>query len=169
MNGERHAPAQLARRPSTSSGRTDVVRFVLGLADVLGKLWNLPNSLIGFALGYVALRFGGMVRLGHNALEFMQSPLMDRFNPHGALALGNVILYGSRAYGCADHERVHTWQGQFLGPLYLPLNALGMALSLLSYPVRALRRPQCSAFHGRLNFMEGWPLSPTLYGQAPRA
>lgn len=139
-------------------------QVLLGLADVLGKCWNLPNSLIGFGLGAVALRFGGAVQVGHNALEFTACPLMDRFNPHGAMALGNVILYGSKAYALAEHECVHTWQGQFLGPLYLPLNALGMALSLLSYPIPALRRPLCSPFHGRLNFMEGWPLSPRLYG-----
>lgn len=152
----------MSRRPGAG-------QVLLGLADVLGKFWNLPNSLIGFALGYVALRFGGAVQVGHNALEFTDCPLMDRFNPCGAIALGNVILYGSKAYGLAEHERVHTWQGQFAGPLYLPLNALGMTLSLLSYPIKALRRPHCSAFHGRLNFMEGWPLSPDLYGHARRA
>lgn len=136
---------------------------------MLGKFWNLPNSLIGFLLGAVALRFGGAVQVGHNALEFVQSPLMDRFNPGAAIALGNVILYGSQAYDLAAHERIHTWQGQFLGPLYLPLNALGMVLSLLSYPIKSLRRSHCSPFHGRLNFMEGWPLSPDLYGHARRA
>lgn len=134
---------------------------------MLGKFWNLPNSVIGFAFGAVALRFGGAVRVGHNALEFTDCPLMDRFNPCGAISLGNVILYGSKAYGLARHECVHTWQGQFLGPLYLPLNALGMSLSLLSYPIASLRRPQCSAFHGRLNFMEGWPFCANLYGQMP--
>lgn len=152
----------MSRRPGTG-------QLLLALADVLGKLWNLPNSLIGFALGAIALRFGGAVQVGHNALEFVRSPLMDRFNPGGAIALGNVILYGSAAYRLADHECVHTWQGQFLGPLYLPLNALGMALSLLSYPIPALRRPHCSPFHGRLNLMEGWPLSPALYGTPRRA
>lgn len=118
-------------------------------------------------LGGAGRLFGGEVSLGHNAIEFRRSPLMDAFTPGGAITLGNVILYGSRAYGCADHERIHTLQGQFAGPAYLPLNAIGMLLSLLSWPIVRLRRPGCGPFHGRLNFMEGWPRRECLYGEAP--
>ncbi len=138
------------------------------MLDGLGKIWNSPNTLVGLVVGGLGLWFGGRVGIGHNAVEFRDSPLMDRFAPCGAITIGNVIVYGSRAYGLAEHERVHTLQGQFAGPAYLPLHALGMALSLLSYPLPLLRRSGCSPFHGRLNFMEGPPTRDCLYpGRRP--
>ncbi len=143
-----------------------LVAAAVALLDGLGKIWSLPNTFIGLALGYAGLAFGGRVGFGHNAVEFRDSPLMDLFSPRGAITLGNVILYGRHAYGLADHERVHTLQGQFAGPAYLPLNAIGMTLSLLSWPLRSLRRPGCGPFHGRLNFMEGWPTRACLYCDA---
>lgn len=60
---------------------------------------------------------------------------------------------------------IHTFQGQFFGPLYLPLNIIGMFLSLISYPIAPLRRGD--PFHGRLNFMEGSPRNNTLYEYGP--
>jgi hypothetical protein len=145
-----------------------LVRGTLLALDVAGKVWNLPNTAIGVTVGAVALLFGGRVGFGHNAIEFRECPLMDAFAPHGAITIGNVILYGRDAYELAPHERVHTVQGQFAGPAYLPLNALGMLLSLLSWPIRSLRRPRCGPFHGRLNFMEGWPTRSELYrGHSP--
>ena len=142
-----------------------IPRLALLALDLAGKAWNLPNTAIGLALGGMALAFGGRVGVGHNAIEFRECPLMDRFAPFGAITIGNVILYGRHAYGLAPHERVHTLQGQCFGPAYLPLNALGMTLSLLSWPIRRLRRPRCGPFHGRLNFMEGWPTRPVLYAE----
>lgn len=138
--------------------------LLLALLGSLGKLWNAPNTGVGLIVGGLGRAFGGHVTCAHNAIEFRDSPLMDRFSPCGAIALGNVIVYGSRAYGLAAHERIHTLQGQWLGPAYLPLHALGMTLSLLSWPIAALRRPGCSPVHGRLNFMEGWPSQARLYG-----
>ena len=143
--------------------------FLRRVLDAIGKTWNLPNTLIGLALGLLGHAFGGRLSWTQGAFEFTGSPLIDRFTPCGAITLGNVILYGSRAYGLAAHERVHLLQGQLTGPAYLPLNALGMTLSLLSYPIVRLRRPRCGPFHGRLNFMEGWPTRPYLYGEAPPA
>ena len=97
----------------------------------------------------------------HNAIEFKNNPLMNR---GGAITLGNTILYGKNAYSHALHEMVHTYQGQLYGPFYLPLNIFGMTLSLISYPIVPLRRPQyVDPFHGRLNFMEGDPLNDDLY------
>lgn len=130
--------------------------------DVAGKIWNLPNTAIGLGIGGFGALFGGSVGIGHNAIEFRDNALMDFFNPRGAIVFGNTIIYGRLAYSAAPHERVHTCQGQFLGPAYLPLHAIGMTLSLLSYPIERLRR--ADAFHGRLNFMEGSPFSRRLYG-----
>jgi hypothetical protein len=134
--------------------------------DLVGKAWNLPNTVIGLAFGGATLGFGGRVIVGHNAIEFVDCPLMNRLAPHGAITLGNVILYGRHAHGLGPHERVHTLQGQFAGPAYLPLHALGMSLSLLSWPLfPRLRRPHCGPFHGRLNFMEGWPTRAVLFAE----
>ena len=143
-----------------------VLRGARGVLDVVGKAWNLPNTAIGLLLGAVALPFGGRVGVGHNALEFLDCPLMNRLAPRGAITLGNVILYGRHAYVLGRHERVHTLQGQFVGPLYLPLHAIGMTLSCLSWPISRLRRPRCGPFHGRLNFMEGWPTHAHLYAES---
>lgn len=140
------------------------MRVTLALVDLIGKLWNLPNTLVGLLVGGLGQAFGGRVGVGHGAVEFRDNPLMNAFSPCGAITLGNVIVYGSRAYRLAAHERVHVLQGQWLGPAYLPLNVLGMSLSLLSWPIAALRRPGCSPVHGRLNFMEGWPTRARLYG-----
>lgn len=156
------------RSVATPARRVTIVLVAVALLDGLGKVWNLPNTILGLALGVLALPFGGRVGFGHNAVEFLECPLVDRFTPCGALTLGNVILYGSRAYDLAEHERVHTLQGQFVGPAYLPLNAIGMALSLLSWPVKSLRRCGCGPFHGHLNFMEGRPGRASLYRWALR-
>lgn len=124
------------------------------LPDVLGKAWNFPNTALGLATGaagYVAgqvnrLRPGNQrdprVRLGHNAVEFINNPA----SPLGGLTLGNVTIYGDDPYDRADkgwsyyhqthghpvqhHEEQHTYQGQQLGPFYLPSNLGGGALGL---------------------------------------
>ncbi|MGH8519146.1 MAG: hypothetical protein ACREUE_16980 [Panacagrimonas sp.] len=140
-----------------------ILRGVVLALDLTGKAWNLPNTGIGLFIGGIALLRGGHVGVAHNAIEVRECPLMNWLAPHGAITLGNVILYGRHAYALAAHERVHTLQGQFTGPAYLPLNLLGMFLSLISWPIKRLRRPHCGPFHGRLNFMEGWPDEPQLY------
>lgn len=142
------------------------MRVLIALLDLIGKAWNAPNTLIGLCLGGIGQAFGGTVGIAHNAIEFRDNALMNALHPGGAITIGNVIIYGRQAYLLAAHERVHTLQGQFTGPLYLPLNAIGMLLSVLSWPVVGLRRPGCSPFHGHLNFMEGRPRCATLYGCA---
>jgi len=150
-------------RPAALRVVLDGGRFAL---DVVGKAWNLPNTVIGLAAGALSLPFGGRVALGHNAVEFLDCALMNRFTRSGAITLGNVILYGRDAHGLGPHERIHTLQGQFAGPFYLPLHALGMTLSCLSWPFfPRLRRPRRGPFHGRLNFMEGWPTRAVLYAE----
>jgi hypothetical protein len=73
-----------------TSGST-LLRIVAGL---LGKAWNLPNTLLGLtygAIGYVAglmARTNPRVTFGNNAVQFHNNPLML-----SAMALGNVIIY----------------------------------------------------------------------------
>lgn len=147
-----------------------LIRFL----DITGKVWNAPNSLFGLLYGTSAYLYGKSavtygfcsdhpcVSIGNNAIEFTNIPHPFMLS-HGAVTLGNVIIYGPNAYSHARHETVHTYQGQFLGPAYIPLNLICMAASALSYPIASLRRR--GIFHGRVNFMEGNPARPYLYGQ----
>jgi hypothetical protein len=130
------------------------------VGDVAGKLWNLPNTLVGLGYGlggYAAgqlnrLRPGDQpdprIQLGHNAVEFINNP----FGGAGAITLGNTTTYSGDPYDPNDkgwypngedprtvenghspqeHEEQHTYQGQQLGPIYLPSNVAGLLLSIL--------------------------------------
>lgn len=111
-----------------------------GLSDIAGKIWNLPNTVAGLAYGGVGYLAGqvnhalggqkGMpsVQIGNNAVQFTNNPLAGL----GAITIGNAEVFGgSPADTGADgnpmgvHEEQHTYQGQQLGPLYLPSNLLG--------------------------------------------
>ena len=116
----------------------------LGVGDVVGKLWNLPNSVIGLgygAAGYLAgwpSHWLGLqdeapgITSGNNAVQFTYSPLMA---PGSAITLGNAQVFHGEPTDPGDyrdpptpigeHEEPHTYQGQQLGPLYLPSNILG--------------------------------------------
>jgi RHS repeat-associated protein len=124
--------------------------------DVLCKLWNLPNTLVGLMLGGVGAALGADVTVGNNALQFEGHPCMA----WGDITLGNTICYNKDAgpavalwpgcpYTYGDHERQHTYQGEILGPLYLPANILGGCFSLLT----------SGNWHDR-NFMERGPCRP---------
>jgi hypothetical protein len=105
------------------------------LAQVLGTLWTLPNTLVGLAAGLPALAIGAKAEIADSALVFHGVP----FGPGGALTLGQVILHtgdtlegSALTYWCkqhgggdcvrlGDHERAHVYQYLALGPLFLPL------------------------------------------------
>ena len=109
--------------------------------DVVGKLWTLPNTILGtayglsgYVVGNVAKVFGLVgarptISFGNNAIQFQNNPLIrDR----EALTIGNTISYGNKispsqfgAYGDPTvnvglHEREHTFQYQKYGPLFFP-------------------------------------------------
>jgi hypothetical protein len=118
------------------------------LTDLAGKVNNLPNTAIGVAAGVSGHIAGQIfpevhkqgvprVSVGGNAVEFRNNPVAKP----GAVTLGNVTIYGDDPYdpnnhgwdkqerieghSVQDHEKPHTYQGQQLGPLYLPSNLLG--------------------------------------------
>lgn len=106
------------------------------VADVLGKLWAAPYTLLGLVYGSCGhllalfLREPARACVGNNAIQFINNAGIRR---GAALTLGNVILYGRGAdpekgcaYGeaCANlgrHEQAHTLQYQLLGPLFVPV------------------------------------------------
>ena len=121
-------PAYGAERAGATATPTEP-GWMLGL---LGKIWTLPNTAIGLAIGLLALPFGARPGLGNNAIEFRRFPI----GPTGALTLGNVTLYRNARpdvpdfwYGAFQdtgrHERAHTRQAETLGPFYLPAYLLG--------------------------------------------
>ena len=99
---------------------TGAARSVLG--SVFGKLWNGVNSTVGLLWGGIGVLLGAKVSLGHNAIQFEDHPLT-----FSAITLGNTISYGKGVSPdvVGAHEEQHTYQGELLGPLYLPSNILG--------------------------------------------
>lgn len=93
------------------------------------KLWALPTTFIGLFFGFAGWCIAPCkvrIKLVHNAICFYNHPFMR--GRAIALTLGNVIMFQKNDdyfYGndVAEHERQHTLQAEFLGPLYIPLHA----------------------------------------------
>ena len=100
--------------------------------NILGKIWNLPNTVVGIIWGGIGVPFGAKVTIGNNAIQFENHPFMPE---GGAITFGNAISYGKQACPTeplpngtfGKHEQQHTYQGELLGPLYLPSNILGLS------------------------------------------
>ena len=127
---------------SKSSMGNSLKRIGKFALDLIGKAWSLPNTAIGLAWGGIGLvseivlapfkKWDLKVSFGYNAIQFEGHPLML----FGAITLGNTIHYPPSSYNFGPevvgfHEIRHTYQGQILGPLYLPANISGMTSSLL--------------------------------------
>ncbi len=127
-------------------------RFRKGVVDanIPGKIWNAPNTMLGLelgALGYVAGAVAGRrpgVRLANNAVQFTNNPV----GGVSAVTIGNATISNGDPYDRAKstgrtwfnpdgsprlenghtqqvHEEQHTKQGELLGPLYLASNLAG--------------------------------------------
>ncbi len=110
-------------RPERSIGS----RIFHGALDVVGKVWALPNTIVGTVVGLAGVPFGAKPRFTNNAIWFENYPWGE-----GAITLGNVVLsthgWGPGntriAYGVLQniglHEQAHTLQYQALGPFFGP-------------------------------------------------
>jgi RHS repeat-associated protein len=111
--------------------------------DWVGEVWNAPNTAIGLTVGTIGWLFGGEAPvIRENAIVFGNNPLAFL----GAITLGNTIIIGP-SYGptgpdtglnyplengtILEHEMQHTYQGELLGPLYIPSNILGLGAGIL--------------------------------------
>jgi hypothetical protein len=102
-------------------------------------VWASPNSVIGIALGALALLFGARLRAVQGALEFsggllgglLASPSLGC--PFRAITFGHVILGTDDAtLDCARaHEQVHVRQYEQWGPFFLPAYVASSAWQLL--------------------------------------
>lgn len=136
--------------------------FFNGVLDVAGKIWALPNTLVGLAYGGVGYVLGWMmgtnpsISFANNAIQFENNPLMAT-----AMTFGNVIVYGRDPvyyqpdsqrgqYWLGYEEMQHTYQAQVLGPLYFPAHIVsGLTGLLMNWD-----------WHGSSAFMESsvhWP------------
>ena len=155
--------AGIRRFPARANAMCWYRRSVL---DVLGKIWALPNTVIGLgygALGHLIGRIGRRLghcdhqprlSLGNNAVQFENSPLVTT-----AITLGNVIIYGNGkryrpdaprrggSHTLGMEEMQHTLQAQILGPLYLPAHGV----------LGAVAKVVNGCWHGPLNLLEAGP------------
>ena len=124
-------PAGLANSPAYNQG------VVEGANEAAKKCWNSVNTVIGLFWGGISLPFGGDVSFDNNAIQFENHPFM----PFGAITIGNTISYPP-GFGpnfqlpngttVAQHELQHTYQGEILGPLYLPAHIIAGGFSLIT-------------------------------------
>ncbi len=159
------AAAASGATAASGSGGNVLGSIVSGALDLVGKVWNLPNTVIGVTVGFVGWAMGGDApTISNNAIVFANNPLA----PAGAITLGNAILIGAptkdnpdwgptyvlpNGYTVLQHEEQHTYQGQLLGPLYLPANGLAAAISVGTAPPGTYDK-----WHYN-NFMENGPQS----------
>jgi hypothetical protein len=143
--------AVLAQAPKLGAGRTSPVQDAIGKVwngpnTALGAIYGG----LGMGAGEIAHIFAGApepkVFLRDNALQFTNNP----FGGVGAITLGNTTTWKGDPYDPSDkewhdhrvprlephpadrpghtypqHETEHTYQGEQLGPLYLPSNLVG--------------------------------------------
>ena len=146
-------------------------RPLASVGDAAGKVWNLPNTVLGLGYGlagHVAGELGRLrsgdqpnprIQLGHNAVEFLNNPA----GGVSAITLGNTTTYNDDPYVVPHkpfymaHEQAHTIQGQQLGPLYLPSNAAGGMLA----------SARDGEWHGDHNWNERGPLTSPPRPWAP--
>jgi hypothetical protein len=146
----------------------DVVRAMpAAAADLGGKAWSFPNTVVGLAYGGaghlagIATGTRPHVVIEGNAIQFRNNP----FGGVGAITLGNTTTYdgdpsdpsgswggynSTHAAPIQEHERQHTIQAQQLGPFYLPSNLLGGGVAMLRE----------GDWHGPSNWNERGPQEP---------
>lgn len=164
--GGQQQTAATSAQPAQASGSAlgSVGRFGL---DVLGRLWNLPNTIVGGGWALLNRVFGGEFSWAEGVLHLENAPLQ----PEGtAITLGDVVVYGGNRLDLlgpsqpgvtfAGHELRHVFQGRALGPLYIPANAVGWTASFTHFALRGFSAYGWpSPIHGPLNFIERGPLS----------
>lgn len=137
---------------STTSPPATAANDPWSLSGILGKLWALPNTILGLGLGIIGMPIGALFRiiglqdgwpwfsLGENTIQFTNNPMAWL----SAWTFGNIAIFGPnvqpddpRAEGpgtVGDHEDQHSYQAEQLGPFYLISNILGGLWALMNDP-----------------------------------
>jgi hypothetical protein len=106
---------------------------------LLRYAWPVPYTLLGLALGSVAVLGGATLRRHHGAIEVYGGRLgaavarLPRPLAFSAMTLGHVILAVDRSAlaQLRRHEHVHVRQYERWGPLFLPAYFLSSVVQLL--------------------------------------
>ena len=106
---------------------------------LLRYLWAAPYTLVGLALGSVAMLCGATAQRRQGVIEIAGGRIGERMarvpQPFGfsAMTLGHVILAVDRSAlaQLRVHEHVHVHQYERWGPLFLPAYLLSSLLQLL--------------------------------------
>ena len=106
---------------------------------MLRYLWAGPNTVLGLALGSVAVLFGGRMQRHRGVVEVSGGRIgqsLAKLPPSlgfSAMTLGHVILAVDRSAlaHLRLHERVHVRQYERWGPFFLPAYLLSSLLQLL--------------------------------------
>ncbi|MBX7246426.1 MAG: hypothetical protein K1X53_13095 [Candidatus Sumerlaeaceae bacterium] len=93
-------------------------------------LWTLPNTLLGVIIGLIGL---GSPEISHGALNFHCRRGIVRAICEGlrirAFTLGDCVIYAAKPNAAIRaHEYRHVWQYHILGPLFLPVYFLLLAV-----------------------------------------
>lgn len=91
-------------------------------------LWAAPYTLLGVALGTLALALGGSLRVQGGVMEFVGGALGRRLErlpsplAFSAVTLGHVIIAADRSAltQLRQHEHVHVRQYETWGVLFVP-------------------------------------------------
>ncbi len=119
--------------------------FLKGALNVIGKVWALPNTLVGLAYGGVGMLFGA-TPVWDSLAGILRFTNMPEWMMPSAMSFGHVQVFGPGSYKNPDgsfalnrfgvpfvtEETLHTRQAEILGPFYLPLHAVGMSSSILT-------------------------------------
>ncbi|MHC6157517.1 RHS repeat-associated core domain-containing protein [Bradyrhizobium elkanii] len=131
INGEKFANGAILGAFSA-----DFRTWVEGGSSLVGKIWALPNTVFGLAVGLVEYGAGLLEgthpewKLGENSLQLLNAP----WGTGGAITFGNVEIFNNAdpkdrvpVYGNSGntvvierHEEGHTYQYERLGPLFAP-------------------------------------------------
>lgn len=117
--------------------------FWRGVGNVLGYIWNVPNTALGVAYGLIGIPTKG-IGFEHGQMQFRGNLLQRLLSANsGAITLGDAGVYpsgfgpqtpgtsGPTAQTVGLEESYHSRQGRVLGPAYLPANLVGGILGLI--------------------------------------
>ncbi len=135
-------PGTIAVNPSQLESRRSAPAFFMGLTKPIqnqllnfaSKIWALPSTLVGLALGILNIPFGARWYFSEGNIIFWNARAWGNFGT----AFGNVHIYGQSSLpsdtlehlyikpnpprvSMGMHESGHTWQQQRLGPFFWPM------------------------------------------------
>ncbi|WP_415837712.1 RHS repeat-associated core domain-containing protein, partial [Shewanella denitrificans] len=131
---------------SDSQSQLSGITKALGVVgDVMGRIWSLPNTLIGLGYGGIGMMFGA-TPVWDGSEGILHFTNMPEWMMPSAMSFGHVHVYGQNSYKnpngsyvvnrfdspIVTEETLHTRQSEILGPLYLPLHGMAMGVSQLT-------------------------------------